>query len=98
MFPIARRGACMNLDTLFAEALAQPEADRAAYLDAHCPDEPTRRHLARLLGANSRAGKFLADPPDTPVAADTHPPDQVADDGITPELLGGRYRVTSLLG
>lgn len=92
----------MNLDTLFAEALAQPEADRAAYLDAHCPDEPTRRQLARLLGAHSRAGKFLANPPDTPVgAADTHPPDQADDDdddGIIPELLGGRYRVTGVLG
>lgn len=89
----------MNLDTLFAEALAQPEADRAAYLDAHCPDEPTRRQIARLLGAHSRAGKFLANPPDTPIgAADTHPPDQIADDGIVPELLGGRYRMTSVLG
>jgi len=89
----------MNMDTLFAEALARPEADRGAYLDAHCPDEPTRRQLARLLGAHSRAGKFLADQPDTPVgAADTHPPGQTIDDGITPELLGGRYRVTGLLG
>ncbi len=89
----------MNLDTLFAEALARPDADREAFVDAHAPDEVTRKQLRRLLGAHLKAGKFLAGLPDTPVAADTHPPDRPPDgDALPPDLLGGRYRVTCVLG
>jgi tetratricopeptide (TPR) repeat protein len=88
----------MNLDTLFSEALAQPDADREAFVAAHCADEPTRQKLHRLLAAHARAGQFLSKLPDTPVtAADTRPQEDDAD-GPMPEVLGGRYRVTGVLG
>jgi non-specific serine/threonine protein kinase/serine/threonine-protein kinase len=55
----------MNETTPSAEAvflaaldIEGPE-DRAAYLDAACPDPQLRRHVERLLALDARAGDFL---------------------------------------
>src|SRR5262245_34354884 len=52
-----------RLEALFAAALQQPPADRAAYLDRACADEPAlRRRVDDLLRAQAAAGNFLESP------------------------------------
>ncbi len=51
------------VETIVLVALEQPDpAARAAYLAAACPDPEVRRHVARLLAAHPRVGRFLTAP------------------------------------
>jgi serine/threonine protein kinase/tetratricopeptide (TPR) repeat protein len=52
-------------EVLFHAVLAQPPADRAAYLTAHCPDPDRRRKVEDLLAAHDRAGGVLDAPVNT---------------------------------
>ncbi|HEY7422835.1 MAG TPA: protein kinase [Gemmataceae bacterium] len=53
-----------RLESLFAAALEQPPAGRAAYLDQACADDPgLRQRMEALLGAQEAAGSFLETPP-----------------------------------
>src|SRR5579871_2146129 len=55
----------MNERSIFAAALdiADP-AERAAYLDNACTQQPElRKHLDELLTAQEKLGSFLAEPP-----------------------------------
>ena len=50
-------------ETHFAGALAQPAAERSAYLDRACgADAELRRAVEELLAAHDAAGAFLAAP------------------------------------
>src|SRR5262245_26608204 len=49
-----------NAEAVFLAALdIEGTEDRAAYLDAACPDPQLRRHVERLLALDARAGAFL---------------------------------------
>ncbi len=53
-----------RLESLFAAALQQPPADRAAYLDQACAEDPAlRQRVEALLRAQEAAGSFLQAPP-----------------------------------
>ncbi len=53
-----------RLESLFAAALQQPPADRAAYLDQACTDDQAlRQRVEALLRAQAAAGSFLNAPP-----------------------------------
>ena len=52
-----------RLESLFAAALQQPPADRAAYLEQACADDPAlRQRVAALLRAQAAAGSLLGPP------------------------------------
>jgi serine/threonine protein kinase len=46
----------MTEEVLFHAALAQPEAQRAAYLAEHCPDPDLRKRVEALLAAQAAGG------------------------------------------
>jgi signal transduction histidine kinase/tRNA A-37 threonylcarbamoyl transferase component Bud32 len=49
-----------RLESLFAAALQEPPADRSAYLDQACADDPAlRQRVEALLRARAAAGSFL---------------------------------------
>jgi serine/threonine-protein kinase len=49
-----------HLESLFAATLQKPAAQRAAYLDEACGDDPAlRRRVEELLIAQDAAGSFL---------------------------------------
>src|SRR5262245_1143106 len=53
-----------QLEAIFAAALEKSAADRGAYLDAACSGDPDlRRHLEKMLVAESKASSFLHSPP-----------------------------------
>src|SRR5581483_6063487 len=53
-----------RLESLFAAALQELPADRAAYLDQACADDPAlRQRVEALLRAQVAAGSFLQGPP-----------------------------------
>ncbi|HEX4607596.1 MAG TPA: protein kinase, partial [Urbifossiella sp.] len=53
-----------SVRTIFADALARPEAERPAFLDAACGgDAPLRAEVEGLLAAHDRAGRFLGGAP-----------------------------------
>lgn len=80
-----------RLDALFAEAAAIAPAQRAAWLDAHCADDPAlRRELERLLAADAIADGVLERAPE--LLATT-----LADTDALPERFG-IWRVTGRLG
>jgi serine/threonine protein kinase len=55
--------ALRELDDLFQQAVALPEADRAAFLDFKCRSRPILyRKLRRMLDADAKAGAFLDRP------------------------------------
>jgi hypothetical protein len=63
----------MTEEALFHAALAVPAADRAAYLDAHCPDPDLRRCVEELIEAHDRSDGPLdsgAYSPSAPLGAD----------------------------
>jgi eukaryotic-like serine/threonine-protein kinase len=66
----------MNEESLFAKALAIPDAaKRAAFLDRECAGNPDlRREVGQLLAAHSAAGSFLARPDVTAAHGDGSPP------------------------
>src|SRR5262245_55524418 len=58
-----------RLESLFAAALQEPPADRAAYLDQTCADDPAlRQRVEALLRAQAAAGSCLQAPPAGPCA------------------------------
>ncbi len=84
-------------EALFFAALARPPADRAAYLDANCPDPVLRARVEKLLAAQPKVGDFLADSP--AVATGTFDPDNptVTPDAATADFPGGGDRVGAVL-
>ena len=87
-------GALDRLESLFASALQQPPADRAAYLDQACADDPAvRQRVEALLRAQAAAGSFLQAPPSGPCAT--------ADDPPVSEAIGtiiGPYKLLEQIG
>jgi serine/threonine protein kinase len=88
----------MNEETIFAEALALPAAERAAYLDAVCVGQPElRQRIEALLQAHD-VGSLLnppvADPNPTGDAAtaDYHP---AIEPGV---VIAGRYTLVQKIG
>src|SRR6516225_3203678 len=54
----------MNAEEIFHEALARPQAERAAFLAAACTgDEPLQRRVEALLKAHESPASFLAERP-----------------------------------
>lgn len=52
-----------DLETLFAEAVDLPPAERSRFLDDRCRDQPgLREDIDSLLAAHARAGAFLDNP------------------------------------
>src|SRR5947209_20099782 len=78
-----------RLESLFAAALQKPPADRAAYLDQACADEPAvRQRVETLLRAQAAAGSFLQVPPADPcVTVDQAPVSEAAGTVIGPYKL-----------
>jgi serine/threonine protein kinase/tetratricopeptide (TPR) repeat protein len=79
---------------IFVEAVELPADQRAAFLEAHCGDDPALRgQVEALLAADERAGHFLAGP--------TSDPDRVnvalVGPQATPERIGP-YRILEELG
>jgi serine/threonine protein kinase/tetratricopeptide (TPR) repeat protein len=84
-----------SAETLFAEALAKPPAERAAFLDQACAGDPERRaRLESLLRAEERAKNFMETVPasaERTALAQPHP-DERPGDRI------GRYKLLEKIG
>ena len=53
----------MTEATIFAEASALPEGERATYLDEVCGDDPAlRERIEKLLASHDNAESFMANP------------------------------------
>ena len=78
-----------DLKTIFCEALERPAgADRHAYLDRACGDDPAlRSQVDRLLGAHDRAGGFLDSSAGTAAASSGPEPDERATLATTGALI-----------
>jgi eukaryotic-like serine/threonine-protein kinase len=83
-------------ETLFAEALARPAAERAAYLDQACASDPARRaRLESLLRAEESAQRFLESSPAAAAARTalaSSRPEEMPGDKI------GRYKLLQKIG
>ena len=81
----------MTEETLFHEALAQPPAERATFLDAACAGQPElRAAVAALLAAREASDGFLNRPPEHPgetVESHPIPADQDAAGEVAPSPL-----------
>src|SRR5436190_9289657 len=83
-----------RLESLFAAALQQPPADRAAYLDQACADDPAMRERAEaLLRAQAAAGSFLGSPAPCPVMTVDEQPV-----GEGPGTVIGPYKLIEQIG
>ena len=83
-----------RLESLFAAALQKPEADRAAYLDQECADDPALRERAEaLLRAQAAAGSFLGSPAPCPVMTVDEQPV-----GEGPGTVIGPYKLLEQIG
>jgi serine/threonine protein kinase len=88
----------MNEETIFAEALALPEAERAAYLDVVCVGQPELRERIEALLQAHDAGSLLNPPTIDPDAtgdaatADYHP---AIEPGV---VIAGRYTLVQKIG
>jgi tetratricopeptide (TPR) repeat protein len=84
-----------HLMTLFAAALDYgSDAERTAYLDRACADDPVvRERLEALLRAHGGAGRFLEAAPDNTPTADAPPAGPVAG-----AVLGGRFKLLEVIG
>jgi eukaryotic-like serine/threonine-protein kinase len=83
-----------RLESLFAAALPKPLADRAAYLDQACADDPAlRERVEALLGAHAAAGDFLESPAPSPVVTIEELPV-----GEGPGTAIGPYRLIEQIG
>lgn len=76
-------------DDLFAGAMAQPEAERSAWLERNCADEAQRRRVGDLAAAAASAGAFLEKPA---VGAAGDLPDEKPGDRL------GRYLLREMIG
>jgi serine/threonine protein kinase len=83
-----------RLESLFAAALQQPPADRAAYLDQACAEDPAvRQRVEALLRAQAAAGSFLQAPPADLCATLDEPPVHEA-----PGSVLGPYKLLEPIG
>src|SRR5687768_8813327 len=86
-------------EAVFSAALALPPAERAAYLESVCGDDPGLRvRVEALLQADERLGGFLEPParPDEPRQAASFEPDAAACEGPGSRI--GRYKLLKLMG
>src|SRR6516165_1120125 len=64
----------MSAEEIFHQALARPQAERAAFLAAACAgDEPLQRRVETLLHAHENPGSFLAERPPLPTTTTDDP-------------------------
>jgi tetratricopeptide (TPR) repeat protein len=83
----------MSVEEIFHQALAQPPAERPAFLATACAgDEPLQRRVQALLYAHDNPGSFLAQQPPKPVGT--------TDDPISerPGTVIGPYKLLELIG
>jgi serine/threonine protein kinase len=73
-------GRWKQLETLFDAALAQPAADRAAFLDRTCTDQSLRQEIQELLDQYENAGSFLDTAPVPDLDERTFKPGDVVSD------------------
>lgn len=89
----------MNEESLFHAARALLPEERAAFLDAHCPDAALRQEIEQLLAAEQVAGHFLQSPPTGPEEAGTLPPRAGAARIVeSPGTRIGPYKLLQLIG
>ncbi len=83
------------IEALFSAALEKPAAERAAFLDHACRDNPDlRAHVDRLLAAHPRVGAFLEPSPAEPdPVTEDHTP--LLDVG---NILDGKYKLLEEIG
>jgi eukaryotic-like serine/threonine-protein kinase len=78
---------------VFSEALEQPPAQRAGFLDRACAgDQALRERVERLLAAHESAGSFMAPPPPEPTIDLVIPIQEV------PGAIIGRYKLLQQIG
>ena len=83
-----------RLESLFAATLQKPPADRAAYLDQACADDPAlRERVEALLRAQEAAGSFLESPAPSPVVTVDEQPV-----GEGPGTVIGPYKLLQQIG
>ena len=86
------------VDTLFAQALELPAAERAAFFDAACHDDVgLRQRVQTLLAAHEKAGALFATQPEgvrSTVKLDLA--DEPADNAVG--LIIGRYKLLEKMG
>ena len=83
-----------RLESLFSAALQKPPADRAAYLDRACADDPAlRERVEALLRAQAAAGSFLESPAPSPVVTVDEQPV-----GEGPGTVIGPYKLLQQIG
>jgi serine/threonine-protein kinase len=81
-----------RLESLFAAALQEPPAGRAAYLDQACADDPgLRQRVEALLRAQEAAGSFLEPVSSWPATVDEPP-------AAGPETVIGSYKLLEAIG
>jgi serine/threonine protein kinase/tetratricopeptide (TPR) repeat protein len=82
---------------LFAQALdIQDRAERAAFLDRACRDQPDlRAAVEQLLQAHERAGTFLNQSPPVLAAAAEETKDS---DAFPGQVIAGKYKLLQLIG
>ena len=83
-----------RLESLFVATLQKPPADRAAYLDQACADDPAlRERVEALLRAQGAAGSFLEPPAPSPVVTVDEQPV-----GEGPGTVIGPYKLLEQIG
>src|SRR5450755_3299796 len=82
-----RGGSAVTEEALFHAVLAQPPAERAAYLGAHCPDPELRRRVKDLLAAHDKP----AGPVDAPISTGPY-------EATPPGTAIGPYKLLQLIG
>lgn len=84
-----------RVETLFAEALALPNAERKRWLDAACEGDSALRHrVERLLDAHERMGDFI----ETPAARVTVDPEPLGGEALAPGTRVGPYEIRREVG
>jgi len=78
-----------RVKSLFERALDQPAGTRDAFLDAEGESPSVVSEVRRLLSGDAAAGSFLKDAAATDLSAAALSPG---------ELVGGHFRIVSLLG
>jgi serine/threonine protein kinase/tetratricopeptide (TPR) repeat protein len=89
----------MNVETLFHEALAQPPAERAAFLDAACAGQPKlRAEIDALLKAHDDSAELPPLDACTGMFApdSAEPPPKAADQASA--VIAGRYKLLEEIG
>ena len=87
-----------GVETLFAQALELPAAERAAFLEAACHDEAAlRQRVQALLAAHEKAGARFATRPEAVLSTvKLDLADEPADNAVG--LTIGRYKLLEKMG